>query len=241
MPSHYTFITGANRGIGLEFTRQLLDRGDHVFATCRRPDAADALHGLQSTAPDRLQVLPLDVADTASIETAFSDVVSHTDRLHLLINNAGIDGGGRADRFGRLNPDRMARVFRVNAIGPAQIAQRAKPLLAAAADAGEQATVVNLSSGLSSIAQTRGTSTWQSYRASKAALNMLTRLMAFDLAEDNVLAVALTPGWVQTDMGGEGASLTPETSVNGMLHVIDDLSPDDRGRLLSWKGESVPW
>ncbi len=241
MPNRYALVTGSNRGLGLEFTRQLLRRGDHVFATCRQPDAADALHALAQRYPDRLHQMALDVADTASIEAAFQAVAARTNALHLLINNAGIDGGARADRFEALDPDRMARVFRVNAIGPAQIAQRAKPLLATAAEETGQATVVNISSGLGSIAQTKGTSTWQSYRASKAALNMLTRLMAFDLASSDVVAVALTPGWVQTDMGGAGASLTPETSVAGMLRVIDDLTADDRGKLLSWKGERVPW
>jgi NAD(P)-dependent dehydrogenase (short-subunit alcohol dehydrogenase family) len=241
MPTHHALVTGANRGLGLEFTRQLLDRGYVVFATCRRPDAAKALHDVEQVHSHRIHILPLDVTDTASIDAAFQDVVAHTEQLHLVINNAGIDGGGRSDRFEALDPGRMARVFRVNAIGPVQITQRAQPLLAGAAEAGEQATVVNISSSLGSIARTTGTSTWQSYRASKAALNMLTRLMAFDLAADDVLAVALTPGWVQTDMGGAGASLTPETSVNGMLHVIDGLSPEDRGALLSWEGETIPW
>ena len=171
--------------------------------------------------------------------SALDAVSAQTDRLHLLINNAGTDGGGRADRFGDLDPERMMRVFRVNTVGPAHIAQRATPLLAAVA--GERAIVINISSELGSMAGTNGSSTWQSYRASKAALNMLTRVMAFDLAEQGVLAVALTPGWVQTDMGGSHAALTPETSVSGMLRVIENLLPEDRGKLLSWEGEPVPW
>jgi len=241
MSTRYALVTGSNRGIGLEFTRQLLDRGHHLFATCRRPDAADALHALRRRHPDRLDIVALDVADTASIASAFETVSAQTDRLHLLINNAGIDGGGRADRFGDLDPERMMRVFRVNAAGPAYMAQRATPLLAAAAAADERATVINISSELGSIAGTNDSSTWQSYRASKAALNMLTRVMAFDLVEQGVLAVALTPGWVQTDMGGSHAAITPRTSVSEMLHVIDDLSLEDRGKLLSREGKPVPW
>jgi NAD(P)-dependent dehydrogenase (short-subunit alcohol dehydrogenase family) len=241
MSTRYALVTGSNRGIGLEFTRQLLARGYHVFATCRHPDAADALHALRSRYPDRLRLLALDVADPTSAESAFQAVADQTDRLHRLINNAGIDGGGRADRFGDLDPDRMARVFRVNAIGPAHIAQRATPLLATAAGDDERAIVANISSGLGSIENTSGSSTWQSYRASKAALNMLTRVMAFDLVEQGVLAVALTPGWVQTDMGGAHAAITPEASVTGMLHVIENLPPDESGTLLSWEGKPVPW
>ena len=241
MSPRYILITGSNRGIGLEFTRQLLARGHYVFATCRRPDAADALHAVRARHSSRLRILPLDVTDPASVESAFQAVAGQTDRLHRLINNAGVDGGGRADHFGELDPDRMAHVFRVNAIGPAYIAQRATPLLATAADEDEQAIVINISSGLGSIASTNGSSTWQSYRASKAALNMLTRVMAFDLAERGVLAVALTPGWVQTDMGGAHAAIPPETSVSGMLRVIETLSLDERGALLSWEGKPVPW
>jgi NAD(P)-dependent dehydrogenase (short-subunit alcohol dehydrogenase family) len=241
MPDRYALVTGSNRGLGLEFTRQLLDRGDHVFATCRQPDAADALHTLAQRYPERVHLVALDVADETSIEQAFRAVESETDALHLLLNNAGINGGGRADRFGGLDPDRMARVFRVNAIGPALVAQRATDLMTAAAASERLPTVVNVTSALGSIEQTRSASAWQSYRASKAALNMLTRCMAFDFESRGVLAVAITPGWVQTDMGGAGATLTPEASVRNVLAVLDDLSLADRGAFLSWEGQTVPW
>ena len=191
--------------------------------------------------PERLHLMALDVTEAASIEQAFRAVESQAGALHLLLNNAGINGGGRADRFGDLDPERMMRVFRVNTVGPATIAQRAADLLAAAAGEDELPTVVNVTSALGSIDRTEGASAWQSYRASKAALNMLTRCMAFDLESRGVLAVAITPGWVQTDMGGAGATLTPEESVQNMLSVIDELSMADRGAFLSWKGEHMPW
>lgn len=241
MPTRYALVTGSNRGLGLEFTRQLLHRGDNVFATCRDPDRADALHDLAPRYPERLHLMALDVTEAASIEQAFRAVESQAGALHLLLNNAGINGGGRADRFGDLDPERMMRVFRVNTVGPATIAQRAADLLAAAAGEDELPTVVNVTSALGSIDRTEGASAWQSYRASKAALNMLTRCMAFDLESRGVLAVAITPGWVQTDMGGAGATLTPEESVQNMLSVIDELSMADRGAFLSWKGEHMPW
>lgn len=240
MSARYALVTGSNRGLGLAFTRHLLQRGHHVWATCRAPDAADALHRAGADHPDRFHPLPLDVADPSSVAAAFRTIAARTDALHLVVNNAGIDGGGRADRFGALDPERMARVFRVNAIGPALVAQHGAALLAAAARSDRLPVVANITSGLGSIAQTeRGT--WQSYRASKAALNMLTRLMAADLAPRGVLAVALAPGWVQTDMGGAGATLTPDESVRGMLRVLDGLSLDDCGAFLSWEGAPVPW
>lgn len=241
MSDRYALVTGSNRGLGLEFTRQLLHHADHVFATCRQPNAADALHDLTQRYPERLHLIELDVASEASIEQAFRAVESQTDALHLLLNNAGINGGGRADRFGDLDPERMARVFRVNAVGPALVAQCASDLLAAAAAPDMLPTVVNVTSALGSIDRTRSASAWQSYRASKAALNMLTRCMAFDLESRGVLAVAITPGWVQTDMGGAGATLTPKESVQNVLSVLGELSMADRGAFLSWKGETVAW
>lgn len=240
MSPPHALVTGSNRGIGLEYVRQLLHRGDHVVATCRTPDAADALHDLKRDHAERLYIVPLDVAQPASIEQAFQAVESRTDALHLLVNNAGINGGGRADRFGDLDPDRMAQVLRVNTIGPSLVTQRAVDLLAAASR-DRMPIVANITSGLGSIAQTKGTSAWQSYRASKAALNMLTRCMAFDLEARGVLAIAISPGWVQTDMGGAGATLTPEESVEGMLHVLEDLSLEDRGTFVTWDGRTLPW
>lgn len=240
MSFRYALVTGSNRGLGLEFARQLLHHGDHVFASCRDPDAADALHDLSHTYPERLHLIALDVTEAASIEQAFRAVESRTDGLHLLINNAGINGGGRTDRFGDFDPDRMARVLRVNTIGPAMVTQRAANLLAAAASQ-DRSMVANITSALGSIDQIRGTSAWQSYRASKAALNMLTRCMAFDLESHGVFTVAISPGWVQTDMGGSGASLTPEESVKGMLQVLSGLSPEDRGSFITWDGRTLPW
>ena len=241
MPPSYAFVTGSNRGLGLEFTRQLLRRGDHVFATCRRPADADALHALTERHPEQLHLLLRDGTDPESVVAAMDAVASQTDVLHLLLNNAGINGGGRDDRFGHIDPDRMADVFRVNTIGPVLVAQQAAGLLARAASDDVLPKVVNLTSKLGSIARIGGSSAWQSYRASKAALTMLTRLMAFDLAPQGVLAVAVTPGWVQTDLGGPDAALTPAESVQGVLRVLSTLTMEDRGAFLTWDGQTVPW
>ena len=234
-------LTGANRGLGLEFTRQLVERGEHVMATCRRPEAATSLQDIAEAHPKRVTVLPLDVADPASIDTAIRSVADTAGQLDLLINNAGINGGGSKDRWGTLEQETLMRVFAVNAAGPALLAQRAAPLLEASAQAGQTPKVVNITSQLGSIARVKGTGSWYSYRASKAALNMLTRLMAFDMKSDGIIVVALHPGWVQTDMGGSNAHLTPEESVEGMLDVIESLAPEDSGTVRTWKGGTLPW
>lgn len=234
-------LTGANRGLGREFTRQLVQRGARVVATCRRPRAATSLQALAEAHPDRVLPIRLDVADPASIDDAIRWLEAHVEQIDLLINNAGIHGGGGTDRWGALDQETLIRVFRVNAAGPALLVQRATALLAAAEDRTHPPTVVNVTSQLGSIAEVSGRAAWYSYRASKAALNMLTRLMAFELKHKGIIAVALHPGWVQTDMGGPHADLTPAESVAGMLAVIESLTPDDSGTLRTWDGGTLPW
>jgi len=230
-------VTGANRGLGLEWVRQLIDSVDRLFATCRRPGDADALHELANRHSDTIEVVALDVAESASIDDAVAHVRREVDALDLLVNNAGISGGGSADGFDTVDAETMTEVYRVNAVGPHLVTRAFAPLLRAAS---EGATVVNVTSQLGSIARTSGGS-WHSYKASKAALNMCTRLQAAALEEDGVIVVAMHPGWVRTDMGGSGARLSTEASVADMREVIGELSPDDAGRFLAYDGDELPW
>lgn len=235
-------ITGANRGLGLEWTRQLLARGETVFATCRHPASAPQLDDLADDFADQLHLLELDVTKPDTMRSALNQVEQESGALHLLVNNAGVDGGARSDAFGALSQERMLHVFNVNAAGPHLLAQEAAPLLKqTAASSDTSPKVVNISSDLGSIEQLGGQATWQSYRASKAALNMLTKLLSFELKSHGVIAIAMQPGWVQTDMGGRGAPITPRESVRGMLEVLDDLTMEETGSFLTWQGETVPW
>lgn len=235
------FVTGANRGLGLEFTRQLLDRGDTVLATARRPARSDALKRLQAQHPDRLSLLPLDVSDPASIAAVRQEAGGATEHLDLLINNAGINSKGvqkgrRNVRFGSLEPQGILQMVAVNAIGPLLVTQALADLL----QRSTAARVVSISSWLGSIGgKTTGGN--YGYCASKTTLNMLGRAMAFDLQKLGVTAVLMNPGWVSTDMGGPNAPSSPEQSVAGMLAVTDGLTPDDAGRFLQWDGGDVAW
>jgi NAD(P)-dependent dehydrogenase (short-subunit alcohol dehydrogenase family) len=157
--------------------------------------------------------------------------------LDLLVNNAGVSGGGTRDRYEAVDPDTMEHVFRVNTVGPHLMTRAFADLLR---DADDGATVVNVTSQLGSIARTSGGG-WHSYRASKAALNMCTRLQAADLTDDGVIVVAMHPGWVRTDMGGSNARLSTAESVAGMLEVVRSLTRDDAGQFLSYDGETLPW
>ena len=230
-----SLVTGANRGLGLEFVRQLLARGDRVVATCRHPGKATALNPLAGEHPGRLHVLPLDVADPRAIAELQRELLLLADdgeRLDLLVNGAGVLHSG--ERFGSVSAVNLDDSFRTNAMGPFLLTQALAPRLA------DGARVANITSQLGSIANTTRFGT-PSYDISKAAQNMATALLAAALRERGILVVALHPGWVQTDMGGAGATVTPQDSVAGLLRVIDRLKAADSGRFLDWRGQSLPW
>ena len=233
-------ITGANRGIGLEFARQLLARGEHVVATCRYPGKATALNALAGEYPGRLHVLPLDVADAKSRTALVGElplVLGDDDdgaptRIDLLINNAGVLHSG--ERFGHVEQSILEDSLRTNALGPFLLAQALAPLLA------DAARIANLSTVMASIAS-RSEFRSPSYCASKAAQNMLTVQLAHALATRGIVVLALHPGWVMTEMGGEHATVATADAVGGLLQVIDAATPAQSGSFLDWRGEALPW
>lgn len=234
MDRRHCLVTGANRGLGLEFVRQLLVRRHHVVATCRHPGKATALNTLAGEYPGRLHVLPLDVTEPRSHAELARELplVTDDEKLDLLVNNAGVLRG--SERFGQVQPADLETSFRTNAMGPFLLVQT---LATQIADGG---TVANISSEVGSIALRQEFRT-PSYAIGKAAQNMATSLLAQALAARRVKVVALHPGWVRTDMGGEQATLTPQESVAGLLQVIDHLSEDDSGEFLDWQGQTLPW
>ncbi|MEE9466129.1 MAG: SDR family oxidoreductase [Candidatus Neomarinimicrobiota bacterium] len=230
----HVFITGANRGIGLGLVRHALDRGNRVFAGCRSPENAGDLNHLHEEHGDRLLVLPLDVTNRAAIEGAVATLQGFTAGLDVLFNNAGV-GGDKAP-LGRLEPQDLLDIFAINAVAPLMIAQACLPLL----QKGGRPVIANITSRMGSIAD-NGSGGWYSYRASKAALNMINACLALDLSSRGIISVVLHPGWVQTDLGGAGATLPVDQSVSGLWAVVDGLKPGDSGRFLAWDGEEIPW
>jgi NAD(P)-dependent dehydrogenase (short-subunit alcohol dehydrogenase family) len=235
-------VTGANRGLGLEFVRQLAARGDRVFATARDVNRAAELREIsRSHGDDRVTVLPLDVDDADSIRAAAETVRGQTDALDLLINNAGVyaarinAGGEPAERLGELDFDDALKVLRTNAVAPLLLAQALLPLL----QRGTNSKVVSITSGYGSVADNTGFPYY--YAASKAALNMFMRSLAGDAAAKGIVTVVMSPGWVQTDMGGASAPVTADKSVAGMLKVIDALTAADNSRFYDWRGKEVAW
>lgn len=234
MDRHHCLVTGANRGLGLEFVRQLLARGDHVIAACRQPGKATTLNLLAGEHPGRLQVLPLDLADPRTHAALAAEVPLVTDEepLDLLINNAGVLRGG--ERFGQVRPSDLDASFHTNAAGPFLLTQALAPQLA------EGATVANISSEVGSIALRQEFRT-PSYAMGKAAQNMATSLLAQALAPRGIKVVALHPGWVRTDMGGAQAAVSAQESVAGLLRVLHQLAMDQSGEFFDWQGQPLPW
>ncbi|XP_067390502.1 C-signal-like [Emydura macquarii macquarii] len=232
-------VTGTNRGIGLEFIKQFLEKSNPpkwVFATCRDPAGAQIqeLKNLASRHPN-LVIVVLEVTDPASIKAAAAIVEEHLkgSGLNLLINNAGI---GRLSTLESETPEGMSLVYATNVTGPLLVSQAFLPLLKKAAQESAQkgmsctkAAIVNMSSEAGSI---QNVCSWHveqilSYRCSKAALNMLTKCQSLGYAGDGILSIAVCPGWVQTDLGNTSshkAPLTVDVSVRGILNVLP-LSP----------------
>ncbi|PYP84514.1 MAG: SDR family oxidoreductase [Candidatus Angelobacter sp. Gp1-AA117] len=236
-------ITGASRGLGLEFVRQLAGRGDRVFATARDPQTSKELQSLISKHPDRISAISLDVTSEASIRSALQQVSAMTESIDLLINNAGVLLGmsamkdtGQADRLGRLTMEHGATVMMTNAIGPILVTQEFLPLLRK----GKHPRIASITSGYGSLAHT-STGNPYHYKASKAALNMYMHGLAVDLCSDGIISVVINPGWVSTAMGGSAASLTPEQSVSGMVKLIDKLTLQQTGGFFDWQGHEEPW
>ncbi len=230
----HVLVTGSNRGIGLALVNACLDRGDRVFATCRKPSAAVKLQALAKRHPDRLAIHALDVVDQASIGQAARHIRSQTKRLDLLINNAGVFTRGTT--LATYQVETLLETVQVNAIGPLMVARRFLRLL----EKSDHPVIVNVSSDSGSLAlKTSGGN--YGYCASKAALNMFTRALAFDLQPRGIIVIALHPGWVRTDMGGGSAPLSPRDSALGILSLSDRLTMSDCGRFLAWDGHELPW
>ena len=223
-------ITGANRGLGLEFARRYAERGDEVFAATR---TGEPLPGITAT-PIRL-----DVASTPSIEAAAATVGRETESLDLLINNAGVyngAGGSNAEKLGELKVTDAHKVLVVNAVGPILIAQAFREMLLR----GKSPKLVNITSGYGSLDRNTGGFPFH-YGASKAALNHYMRSFAFDPLTGGLTTIVMNPGWVRTDMGGPNATLSVEESVGGMIQVIDGLTPEQNGQWLDYTGQPQPW
>ena len=247
----HALVQGASRGIGLEFVRQLLTQPQfgRVFAGCRAPDQTVQLATLAAGDP-RLHLVALDASDEDSIARAADTVAGVTDRLHLVVNCAGIlHGGPQAlapeKRLADVRADALAASFAVNAFGPLLVAKHFERLLAQR----ERVVFASISARVGSIGDNR-LGGWYAYRGAKAAQNMFTKTLGIEWARSrgNVACIALHPGTTDTDLSRPfqanvppGKLFSTERTVQQLLAVIDRLTPADSGRFLAWDGSEIPW
>lgn len=219
-------VTGANRGLGLEFAAQLQSKGYTVIGTARKPDQATQLKATGA------RVEQLDVASQSSVDALAERLAGVP--IDLLINNAGMAARGDSS-LETVDYAAMERTFQVNSLGPLRVTQALLPNL----QAGNKKIIVHITSRLGSIELSDGG--MYSYRTSKTALNQINKIMSVELAPQGFTSVVMHPGWVQTDMGGASATLTKPESISGMLGVIDGLTIDDTGKFYNYNGEKLPW
>ena len=233
------FITGANRGLGLEFVKQYVAQGNVVHACCRRPGGAAELKALEKANRTTLHVHALDVTRTEAVQR-LAGALAETP-IDILINNAGVFGPKAESEkdlrqsYGHIDEEIVAKVLRVNALAPLVVAQAFTEHVARSAER----KMVAISSALGSISETSGG--YYAYRMSKAALNMAMATIAKDLASRGVGVQVFCPGWVRTEMGGPKAPHTVESSVRGLRRLIDETPKPGSARFQLFDGTLVPW
>ncbi len=223
-------VTGANRGLGLEFCRQYLQDGFRVIATCRHPQQATRLIDLSEHGA--LEVMALDISDRNAVNRFASQIHQPID---LLINNAGVYGGS-PQTIEHCEEENWLHTLKVNTVAPALITRALLPSLQLA----DNAKVAFLTSKMGSI-EDNGSGGAYIYRSSKAALNAIIKSFAIDLAGKGISVVALHPGWVRTDMGGPNGLIDVEESIRGLIKVITELNLETSGQFFDYQGKRVPW
>lgn len=219
-------ITGASRGLGLEFARQFYSKECRVIATCRNPKNANELNAIGD-----IDIHSLDVTDDKSVANLADKL--RGENIDILINNAGVIG--QREGFGRLDYDIWAETMDTNVFGPMRVAEAFRDNVMNS----EKKQMIFITSRMGSI--TEAVPNAYVYRSSKAALNMAVKCLSAELGEQGLIAVLFHPGHVQTDMGGKAAPVMPHTSIEGMKNQIVALTRDDNGRFLSYDGHQIPW
>ncbi|XP_031247566.1 uncharacterized protein LOC116105260 [Pistacia vera] len=253
-----SMVQGASRGIGLEFVKELLEKNDkgHVIATCRNPNAATGLLDLKNKFVERLDILQLDLTVESTIEASAKSITERYGSLNLLINASGILSIQNVlqpeTTLNKVERSSLMLAYEINAVGPILVMKHMWPLLKVGGGTvteREAAVVANLSARVGSIGDNR-LGGWHSYRASKAALNQLTKTVSLEFArrKDPVICIMLHPGTVDTDLSRpfqrnvpEGKLFTKEFSVQKLLNIIENTKKHDNGKFFGWDGQEIPW
>ena len=222
-------ITGANRGLGLEFVRQYVADNWRVIATCRNPKLADKLMQIRGD----ITILPMDVTKFSAIEG--TSELLQAEKIDVLLNNAGIFDSHKKG-LGKTDFDGWNTMLRVNTLAPLKIIESFMQQVICS----DKKVIVSISSLLGSISANDSGGQY-AYRSSKAALNSINKSLSVDLAGKGVISIVISPGWVRTDMGGTEATVGPVESVAGIRTVIDSLKPQDTGNFFNFDGSIINW
>jgi NAD(P)-dependent dehydrogenase (short-subunit alcohol dehydrogenase family) len=226
-------ITGANRGLGLEFCKQYAQEGWTVLACCREPENALALAKLANEFSN-ISVLPLDLSNLEEIEQLAKQLDGTA--IDVLLNNAGVYGDAVGRDFGNLDYEQWQKNMTINVFAPVKMTEVFLPHL----QRGTQKIVVAISSLMGSMAD-NGSGGSILYRSSKAALNAAMKSVAIDNRHKEIAVLILHPGWVKTDMGGMNAPMETPESVKKMRETIANFTLAQSGEFLRYDGASLPW
>ncbi|PON87211.1 Short-chain dehydrogenase/reductase [Trema orientale] len=253
-----SMVQGASRGIGLEFVKQLLEKDEkgHVVATCRNPSGAAGLRDLKDKFAERLSILPLDVTVESTIEESAKSIREQYGSLNLLINASGILSIPNVlqpeTTLSKVQKSSLLFAYEVNAVGPILVIKHMWPLLKTGGGSGTErdvAVVANLSARVGSIGDNH-LGGWHSYRASKTALNQLTKNISVEFArkKDPIVCILLHPGTVDTDLSRpfqrnvpKDKLFTKEFSAQKLLQIINGVKSCDNGKFFAWDGQEIPW
>ena len=228
-------ITGASRGLGLCFAKKYLSEGDTVF-TGVRDLKAPYIQELFSQYPNQLIPVALEVTETESVKAAPHVVGNYTDVLDIIINNAAIHSETSFLKLEYADIDDCLAVYDVNSIGPIRVVKEFLPFLRK----DNLAKVINISSESGSIS-TCGRDKEFDYCMSKAALNMGTKQLSNYLKKDNVIVLAVHPGWMRTDMGGKNADLDPYETACKLVELFEGINDISHPVFIDNKGVAYPW
>ncbi|MCK0469968.1 SDR family oxidoreductase [Halalkalibacter sp. APA_J-10(15)] len=229
------FITGGARGLGLELSKKYLGEGFRVFAGIRQSNrVTDQLENLY---PKQYIVIQVDVSDDQSVTEAAVKIKKHADQLDVVINNAAARFKETLLSLDAIDIDTSLKAFNINTLGPLRVAKNLADLI----KKGEMKVWVNISSEAGSIANCQRNSEFD-YCMSKAALNMQSALLQNEWKEDQVKVLAIHPGWMKTDMGGERAPLSPRESAQEIYETIKKNKENvDKSTFIDYEGTPYPW
>lgn len=224
-------ITGCSRGIGFELTSLALQGGHKVIACVRNPSKSAELTKLRTQYSDRLQVIEMDTSSDASVKKASEQT---SEPIDVLINNAGVYLDSHSNNLSELQSKTVSETFETNTIGPLRVTRAFLSQLSKS----RSPKVINITSLMGSIKDNAGGGSY-AYRMSKTALNMFGKCLSIEFPKFTVLSVH--PGWVQTDMGGKGATTSVPESAKGILNLALESSNKETGKFFDFRGRELPW